>query len=236
MDYKLILSGISNTKNILINFLKKKNEQQILDPMSTLIRLCLINYYKNGTKISINNNAIHIQEPSLIQGIIRWGNGDKRSDLHNLGAPIEKALEWYSPKDDEEIRFIYEGALKGLKILKKSYTELEGNVSSNLVAHTITYYIVLISNLLNDKKNTLNEIDGEEDLLKSIYRENTGINKLQMLWDKNEIKIVYLSLSQIEEASKKSKKISCYIESIQSILEGKDKMVREIIHRMITTI
>ena len=83
--------------------MKKRNI--ILEPMCDLImRMILLNYKIEGTKISIYNNSISYNEPNYYQGIIRNYNGDTREDLHNLYNPFMKAFEWWH---DEEERNIY---------------------------------------------------------------------------------------------------------------------------------
>ena len=44
----------------------------ILDPLSTIIKLAIISFKPIGTKISICNNLIGIQEPGLFQPIVRF--------------------------------------------------------------------------------------------------------------------------------------------------------------------
>lgn len=230
MNYQTLSLALASAKGFFNKFLKKKNDEQLLDPMSTLIKLSLIGFCEKGTKISIYDNSIELQKPSLLQGAIRWTQGDNRTDLHNLYAPIEKALTWYNPKDNKELTCIYELAKDGLKLLKNTYTEL-GN--SNLVSHTISYYITIIDNKLNGIKNTINT---EKDLAESIYKEDSKINKLQIIWTNDEIKIVYHCLLQLKEAKNKNKGLQSYINSIISILEGKDYQVRQYLYHRMTSI
>lgn len=230
MNYHTISLAFISARAFLTRFLKNSIDEQILDPMSTIIKLSLIKFYEKGTKISIFENSIELQKPSIFQGAIRWTQGDKRTDLHNLYAPIEKALEWYNPKDDKTLKYIFELAKDGLQLLKEVYTEL-GN--SNLVSHTISYYITIIDNKL---KGIDSQINLDTILTESIYKEDSGINRLQTIWTPNEIKIVYHSLLQITEGKSKNKNLDNYVNSIISILEGKDKQVRELLYRRMTSI
>lgn len=229
MNYQALSIAFASAKALVSRFFQSIPDQQLLDPMSTLIRLALISYCEKGSKLSICDNSIQIQEPGLLQGAIRWTQGDKRTDLHNLYAPIEKALEWYNPKNDKSLSYIYQLAKEGLRSLKVAYSETG---HSNLVAHTISYYITIIDNKL---KGIDAPINPETTLAESVYREDTGINRLQTIWTPNEIKIVYFSLKQMSEAKTKGADMENYISSITSILEGKDKLVREMIHRRTTT-
>src|SRR3990170_5313607 len=73
--------------------------KELLDPLTTLIRLSLLVYMPEGSKISIHNNCIFTQTPTIMQGTLRWSQGDKREDLHNLNDPVEAAAQWYSCAD-----------------------------------------------------------------------------------------------------------------------------------------
>lgn len=230
MSSHIVSFGLSGARTLIDNLFKKTTTQQLLDPMSTIVRLAIASFYNPGTKISINDNTINLQEPGLLQAPIRWVKGDKRTDLHNLYAPIEKALEWFAPETNKNIAFIFEKAKDGLRGLKQAYNET-GN--SNLVSHTITYYITMIDNRLKDKKEKL---DISEELSDSVYHENTGISQLQSLWNTNDLKVVYLLLFQTAEAKSKGKSFDSYLQSILSLLEGKDNAVREIILRRTTVL
>ena len=54
------ISNIIDLSNIITSFRcnEKKNDSQVLDPFSCLVRLCLLNYKPSGTKLSFTNNKI----------------------------------------------------------------------------------------------------------------------------------------------------------------------------------
>ena len=52
--------------------------------MPLFLRLAILSFRKDGTKISISNNRIHLQDPSAFQGTTRWASGDTRTDLSYL--------------------------------------------------------------------------------------------------------------------------------------------------------
>ena len=83
-----------------------KQKSMILDPLTTIIRLSMLNFKQPGTKTFIHNNTILFNEPMPlgIQGAIRWFFGDGRDDLHNISRPIQKFIRWYlnPPKEEEE--------------------------------------------------------------------------------------------------------------------------------------
>ena len=122
-------------KNI---FVAKRERNIIIDPFSCIIKLCLLNILPKGTKISIYDNKIYFNEPSYVQGVIRFMYGDNREDLHNLYAPINIFVNWYWSDTDTDMKSIFIKAVSGLKMLKSSYS------SWATIQHTIDYYILLL--------------------------------------------------------------------------------------------
>jgi hypothetical protein len=111
------------------------SKQLLLEPLSCVLKLSLLQWKPVGTKISVCNNALHFNEPSIVQGITRRLTGDSRQDLHNICHPIVKCLEWYPASD---YAFLYSECVKGLHILKTSYD------SNSIINHTLDHYIGLV--------------------------------------------------------------------------------------------
>ena len=84
----------------LQRFFQSQPKQQILDPMSCLVRLALLKYKDPSTKVSVYDNSIQYNQPGIFQGMIRNFNGDKREDIHNIYQPLLKAIEWYDISDE----------------------------------------------------------------------------------------------------------------------------------------
>ena len=118
--------GINNAYNLISNILGKTyyEKSQILEPFSSLIRISLLHFKKQGTKISICNNKIYYQNPNIIQGTLRWTNDDKRNDIHQIHNPIKKFIEWYNPKEDPRYRHIIDCSIKGLLAFKGTYLQI----------------------------------------------------------------------------------------------------------------
>ena len=116
----------SNFNSYISNYINNNTNghEEVLDPFCSMIKLGLLSFKPDKTKISITNNAILYQEPSLIQSAIRWKNGDKREHIHNLYNPINKFLLWYDI-NDEKIRYILQTAKNGLHKLVDCYNNLD---------------------------------------------------------------------------------------------------------------
>lgn len=221
----LLRTGYYGTKTLINTFINNDINQQILDPLTCILRLSLLTFKEKGTKISICNNRIYYQAPNILQGPMRWTYGDARGDLHNLCNPIEKAIEWYKPSDNKNIGNIFKYAIKGLTRLKQSYIMKNNNVGdSNLVCHSISHYITLLQNSLNGIENK--DKKGQE-------LENTSLKKL---WSEKEIEIINNLLDLAHEQKKSHCEFTYVINSIETILKDKDEKVTNFVNKISTTL
>lgn len=219
--------------NNLFNYMNYKDNPQILDPLSSLIKLALLNFKNKGTKLSIYNNSIHFQEPSILQGSIRLYTGDNRNNLHNLGKPLQRVTEWYNPNITKCLKLIYKKAVDGLDILIDTYSSIN---NTSLIIYTITYYKDILNNILENKDNIYNNnlsssiplIDKNND----VNIENTFNN----IWDIDEIEVINKLFILIINNKTNNKDYLYLIKSIETILEGKDNIIRDMIYNKITTI
>jgi hypothetical protein len=132
----IIASGaIQGLKSL---FHKKTEHNVIIDPFSCLIKLSLLRFLDAGTKISIHNNCLYFNSPTYVQGIIRFMYGDNREHLHNLYLPIQKSVEWYWNDKNNDMTYIFNNAVVGLKMLKNAYSEYA------TIQHTLDYYIIIL--------------------------------------------------------------------------------------------
>lgn len=209
-----------------LNCKSLNNTSQVLDPISCIIRLVLLIYKPHGTKLSFSNNKIIFQEPDLLQSTKRWTAGDNRSHIHNLYNPIFKINLWYDVSKKELI-YLLEKSKEGLKILLECYNSDE----SNIVSHSINYYLETINNILNNNTNNISN----EKLL-----ETTDIYsiKLKNLWNDNEINIIYLLLQEIEKKynTDKFNNTQSLIIAIENILDGKDDLLQHIVTKISTSL
>ena len=193
----------------------------IIEPLTCLIRLSILEYKPVGTKISVNNNKIQYNDPNILQGAIRWSNGDAREDLHNIFNPIRKAVEWFD-KDQEEIAHIFDCSVKGLYRLKKSYHH------NSVISHSIQYYIDYINNNLNNE-NSNNKDKKMNNETNSLYL------KLKEFWTPREIVIInnlFLELEnnrQQNEADNFNNQQDTLIKAIETLLSSKEDAVSKLL-------
>ena len=189
------------------SFSKEKKEKNfILEPLSVIFRLALLQYKDRGTKISIRDNSIQFQLPTYDQGLIRMIGGDAREDLHNLYHPLLKCIEWYPY---ESYQFIYDECIKGINILNSNYD------SNSTIKHTLNHYIDIIQN--RDKHKEKVEI-------------NPVIDSLKEIWTHSEIQSAISLLKLIHENINRD----IYLDSLELILHNKEKFINEYLYRIST--
>ena len=192
--------------NTMMFQLQKNSKNLILEPLSCILKLILLQYKEIGTKISISNNSILFNNPNYVQGICRFIDGDCREDLHNLYHPLLKATQWYPLKD---YKLLYLESKKGLELLKNVYND------NTTIHHTISHYIDIVSGTNTQKIPDTNPI----------------IDTLKDIWQPEEIIAIHelLKLIQLD----KNKDI--YLKSIEDIVSAKEKIVNQYIHKVSTT-
>ena len=195
---------MDNIYNLYLNFFNSKPDS-ILDPLTCLIRLGILEFKPIHTKISINNNKITYCEPHIFQGTVRWSNGDNREDIHNIYNPIIKSLQWYDV-ENQDIKNILIFSIKGLNKLKKTYEP------NSTIAHSLEYYSDYIKKRLKTKNKLIDE-------------NNSIFIQLKNLWNDRELNIVNNLLLELDE----NKNNEALIKALEVILEKKEEVVKNII-------
>jgi len=202
------------------NVFSKKNLGVLLEPINTMVKLSLLQYFEKGTKISIQNNVIIFQEPNSTQGFTRWSKGDKYEDLHNLVNPIKKFIS--SKKKNrlwntlDNFDYLCEEAIKGLIKLSDTY---ENNKIAN---HTINFYKSLIEEQNNG--HFLDKLETEDQKMFDIYEE------FFLDWEVEQINILVHLLKNLKSEKTEIKK--AYLLSIENIIEAQDFRMKKIIEKV----
>ena len=213
-----------NYYNMLANlFTQTVNKNIILEPISCIIKLVLLDYKTEGTKISISNNSIDYYEPSQFQGILRNINGDGREDLHNIYNPILKAVEWYPPSESKIYKYFYEKCIVGLNKLITCY-EKESTIS-----RTLELYCKILQDSLSETKP-----DIDNGLDESVKTSSPLLDQIKDFWKKEEIEMIF-SLLQIIENSKDKNEKNTYIENIVNTVSMKESKLSDFIKSTTTT-
>ena len=203
------------TLTIFDNLFKVNNDKNfIIDPLTCMIRLAMLSFKESGTKISIIDNKIAFNDPHILQGPLRWSQGDNRDDLHNLYRPIVKALEWYDMKE-ENIKIIFDLSIDGIEKLKGAY------IDNSSITHSLELYRKEILDLKNNVSKTT--IDNNDNVvINKIYMD------LKQLWNKNEINIVTNLFNEIKNTSD-VQSVKSLMNALDSIIFIKEEKVKSII-------
>lgn len=188
-------------KNIM-EILRVKDKERadlILEPMQVMIQLALLAHSPIGTKISVSNNILTIQPPSMTQGAYRWWNNDNKDDLYYLFHAIRRYYKWYKSQKDEVYQYILTWAVKGLDKLSETYNKAD----KNNIRHTLALY----RNVLDLKTDDIFK-DNEEDTITidQVFKEIINIYDAKLLY------IIHNTLLLMEEETNTEFK--------QKLLEG----------------
>ena len=222
---KYFKSTVMTTENI------PYNATHILDPTSTIIRLALLGFFDQGTKISIQNNSIVYFSPGMLQGTFRWSTGSTRTELHLLCKPITRFLNKY--RNSEQMKVLIQLAARGIHNLMATY-----HFDSGMTHYSLKFYNMLFNGYVNDKdamktSQILCESTKQDfEHHKRTLCENKDFDTFANIWSSNEIQIITLILTELETVVKQKKKdmlFKSYVSCIQSILQAKDNTVKTII-------
>lgn len=128
------------------NITSSTSKNDILDPLSVIIKLYLYNSKPIGTKISVGSNKVDIQNSTYIQGIWRRYNGDSKNDINILVCPILYACVYYLKSQESRDIYmpIFKEALGALSNLKQTY-------ANTAIIYNIEHLINIIESHINNE-------------------------------------------------------------------------------------
>ena len=169
----------------IIKMASASNKNDIIDPLSVIIKLFIYSFKPVGTKISIGSNKLCIQENTYIQGAWRRWNGDTKNDVNILLCPVLYACTHYlkvtckrgnkqtaSNNSNtntntntalDPFYVIFKGALDGLTNMKQTYA---GTPIIYNIEHIVNIIGLFMKKQGDNKK--IETIVIEEDLSESV--------------------------------------------------------------------
>lgn len=175
--------------DIIKNFIFP-NKNDTLDPLSIIIKLFIYSYKPVGTKISIYNNRLYIQDAWILQGTIRSLNRDTKNDVNIITFPIIYACEKYLLSDKrKEYIPIFERVLLSFDKLKGTY-----------LGDEITYSIeqlktILDSYVLSDKFDITTLIQTYNSPASTIKK--TRYENINTIWTTNRLNTLFGLINEI---------------------------------------
>jgi hypothetical protein len=161
---------------------KKERFDIILEPLQAVTQLALLSFCPKGSKLTISNNLLSIQEPGWGQGLWRSYNQDGKEDLFFLFNAIVRFNRFYSfiKEESEEFCDLFDLLIqlgkRGIDKLLQTYS----NTEQPALLHTLQLY----RNLL-DKPSMFTEA------------EETVVNKMDSGGLSNNIDDVFLGIRKL---------------------------------------
>lgn len=220
MSEKTKKNKLSNIWNNFVNYISYKKHLknpnlQLLEPLTCIVRLALLNFASIGTKVAISNNRLYNQKPTPFQGTIRWTYGNKRNELHNLYKPVVVCATNYNNIESDHINTIFNFAIRGLNKLKNTYS----STNQDIVCHSINLY----KEILKKKDQKLDTFDiNIDDITLKLYE------KFRLLWNDEQIQII---ANLLEQADKNKSSQNSFLNAIDSILQTKEDLTIDIINK-----
>jgi hypothetical protein len=199
--------------NSLIFHKNKEQLNMILEPLQAIIQISLLSVSPIGTKLTIDQNILHLQVPSLLQPISRWYNSDKKDDIYFIYQVIKRFIKWYknSKIDDKLFNLIIKMSIKGLDNLIKTYS----NTNYTIIQVIYMYKDMLIN---NDKIDDM-KISDDKVKIDEVFENIVNI------YDENIINLIYNSLLIIDE-EKDETNILHFINGLNYMSYKTDKLIQ----------
>ena len=197
------------------------NKNDILDPLSLIIKLYIYSFKSIGTKISILNNKIEFQEVGIFQSTVRSLNGDTKNDLINMLFPLTYACEKYIYYKEEKFVVIFKRVLNSLDKLNQMY-------QSNEITHNIEQLKNIINKFIYEKQFNPDTIisnwnEPASVLKKSFYAQTNSV------WTENRLNILIGYIDEITN-SESDENIIYLIISLNSFMNWIDTLVIKLIN------
>ena len=139
---------------------KKERFETILEPLQAILQIGYLSFAPVGTKLTIHNNILQIQNPNYSQPVIRWYNNDTQEDLFYLFNIFYRFKKFYhflnDSKSNTDNKKLYdlliELAKSGIGNLIRTYSQTD----KIHILHTLQMYkTILESDGKGQKSNEL---------------------------------------------------------------------------------
>ena len=191
---------------------QKERSDMILEPLQVMIQLGLLSFCPTGTKVSVSDNLLHLQQPSYVQGVVRWWQSDNKDDLYYLFHAIRRYYKWYKPQNNKVFNHILTLAIKGITKLTETYSKTD----KTSITHTLNLY-----------KNVL----GLEnpDLFKDAEEKSVNIDKvfenITNIYDERLLRCVYNTFKLMQDEINEIN-IQSYLQAMHNVLSPTNILLR----------
>lgn len=198
----------------------KERADMILEPMQVMITLSILGFCPVGTKVNISQNTLYLHEPGVLQGALRWLEGDSKDDLYYLFHAIRRYYKWYKNENNEIYNYILHLAKEGIKKLIKTYQTTD----KQSILHTLSLY----HNILELNTPELFKTEGPDEInIDQVF------SKITAIYDQKILTVVFNTLKILETAPASYDK-SKYISGLKDILAPTETAIRSWIQTNLT--
>ena len=197
----------------------KERSDMILEPLHVIIKIAMLGFCPEGTKLTISANLLYLQKPTWTQGVTRWYQQDTKEDLYYLFHAIRRYYKWYKQKDNEIFNYILELAKKGISKLIRTYS----SVDKKSILHTLSLY----KNILNiDNPELFNDTDEDTVTIDNVFENITKVYEQKTL-------MIAFSTFKLMAETENQEDIQSYLRGLRYILKPVDcKIQRWITERL----
>lgn len=199
----------------------------MLDPITTVIRLGILKYKPESTKIGVIDNKLVFYEPTVYQGISRWWSGDSRMDVQYLYLPVlyfacikhgyvESVFDDFEDKDII-LQKLSDMALEGLKSLRSIYNHQHHKIDA--VTNMIDSYIHLLTNKTDNSEFVKEKIDTIQNTIKLTFTEFTKE------WKESYIKIILNLIEELDNEKDSDTYNRNIISTVETMLSNMDQEI-----------
>jgi hypothetical protein len=149
------LDGVKNIFKYFNSSHRKEKLDYVLEPLQAMIQLCLLSFCPVGTKLTIYDNLLYIQQTGIGQGIIRYLNDDTKDDLYFLMNVFRRFIIYYDfLKTDypEFYQLLIHYSQQGLDKLIQTYSD----ATKVSLLHSLKMYKLILKN-----SNFFESVNGE---------------------------------------------------------------------------
>ncbi len=207
-----------------------RTKNDVLDPLSVVVKLYIYSFKPIGTKISVGNNRVRVQKAGPFQGTVRTLFGDKKNDVSMLNYPVIYACNHYLPalplaepntEPNPIFGYLFTTACGSFDKLKETY---QGN---EITYHLDQLKITMNSFIHKDTIDTTSLLIG--------YNASGGRVKqtiyqyLNTVWTEHRLNVLCGLLHDIQDPTASAEATECAIQTLETFMEYIDVKVANIV-------
>ena len=206
----------------------------IVDPLSTALRMALLQYEPPNTKVLVRSYHVELDPPAFLQPLTRFQEGaSKETDVPFLRTILTKGtarLELRNP----DIRHVLRAAVIGLRGLQR-----ETYVDSELVKDDIDKSISHINHAISQaEERARNGNATDSDSFSDIDCQDDWVQQFRHLWRPEQIRLATGLLQEVQKAHEDGciEEQHLFKVALNAVLRTKDVRVEALVHERVKSL